>query len=395
MLLWLIFAVLSAGVLAALLRPLLAPAAAVADDGGSGVTAVYMDQLTEIDGEQTRGLLGAEEADAARLEISRRILASTAEANAAVGFPETADAAAPSQTPAARLPATRLAAALSVLVPLAAVALYLRAGDPGLPAQPYAHRQPPRPTINAEMSKLIVAVEARLKQNPDDGRGWDVIAPVYLRIDRNADAVTAYRRAIALNGETVGRLSGLAEAIMLANDGRVLPEARAALRKILKLEPQHVQAQFWLAHAEEQDGNMAAAAAAYASLLAKAPPDAAWRKPLEERLSAVRAALGRPVPKGVAPVEPGPTSVDVAAAESMSPADRQAMIETMVSGLAARLEKDGNNLAGWQRLIRSLTVLGRKTDALAALGRARKALQSEPQSLAALAELARDLGLGS
>jgi cytochrome c-type biogenesis protein CcmH len=79
----------------------------------------------------------------------------------------------------------------------------------------------------------------------------------------------------------------------------------------------------------------------------------------------------------------------------MSPADRQAMIEDMVSGLAARLEKDGRDLAGWQRLIRALSVLGRKDDAVAALDRARKSLAGEPASLTALADLARSLGLGT
>ena len=71
------------------------------------------------------------------------------------------------------------------------------------------------------------------------------------------------------------------------------------------------------------------------------------------------------------------------------------MIDGMVSGLAARLEQDGRDLAGWQRLIRALNTLGRRDDAIAALGRARKSFDGQPQQLAELAELARSLGLGS
>lgn len=71
------------------------------------------------------------------------------------------------------------------------------------------------------------------------------------------------------------------------------------------------------------------------------------------------------------------------------------MIEGMVSGLAARLEKDGRDLAGWQRLIRAYTVLGRKGEAVAALGRARKSFEGDAPTLAVLAELAKELGLDS
>jgi cytochrome c-type biogenesis protein CcmH len=91
----------------------------------------------------------------------------------------------------------------------------------------------------------------------------------------------------------------------------------------------------------------------------------------------------------------GPSAEDVQAAEKMSAADRQRMIEDMVQGLAERLAKDGRDLAGWQRLIRAYAVMGRKDDAVAALGKARGNFTDEPQSLGALADLAKALGLES
>ena len=191
---------------------------------------------------------------------------------------------------------------------------------------------------------------------------------------------------------------------MLASEGRVTDEARAALERLLQLEPGHVQARFWLAFAKEEDGKLQEAAADYAKLLADAPADAGWRPMLEERHQAVRVALAEQgaasgkaggVPAAAATAAPGPTPADIAAAERMSTADRDAMIDGMVSGLAARLDKDGRDLAGWQRLIRALTVLGRKDEAVAALGRARKSLSDEPKALAELADLAKTLGLGT
>jgi cytochrome c-type biogenesis protein CcmH len=391
---------MSAGVVVILLHPLLSRQSGGAANA-DGSTAVYRDQLAEIDAEAARGLIGAEEAEAARREIARRLLASAPAGEAA---PRAAAVAADAPS-VSRLP-LRVAALTGALVPILALIVYLQTGAPGLPAQPVAARRE-TPPVNAEMAKLIGAVEKRLQDNPADGRGWDVIAPVYLRLARYGDAAHAYGRANALLGDSAKRLAGLAEALMLAENGRVTDAARTALTKLLQLEPGHVQARFWLAFGLEQDGRLAEALADYEKLLSDAPSDATWRPMVTERVAAVRGALngGQPAETNdggrdarapdTAASGPGPGAADVAAAERMSPAERQAMIDGMVTGLAARLEKDGRDLAGWQRLIRALTVLGRKDEALAALERARKSLAEEPQALAALADLAKSLGLGT
>ncbi|MGE0701610.1 MAG: c-type cytochrome biogenesis protein CcmI [Hyphomicrobiaceae bacterium] len=394
MLLWVIFALMTAAVVATLLHPLLRRPIAVAP-GADGVTAVYRDQLAEIEAEAGRGLIGPEEAEAARREIARRLIAHAPEAVPAPSAPVAGSAS------SGRL---ALAVLLGACMPAVALGLYLLSGSPGLPSQPLAARKA-TPPVDAQMAKLISAVEARLAEHPEDGRGWDVIAPVYLRLARYNQAADAYRRAVRLVGETPRRLAGLAESLMLESGGRIGDEARSVLARLLVLEPDHVQARFWLTFAKEQDGNLAEAASEYAKLLAGAPADAPWRPMLEERLQAVRAALGGQTASGPGPsaaakpntetIVPGPGADDIAAAERKTPAERQAMIEGMVAGLAARLEKDGRDLAGWQRLIRALTVLGRKDEAVAALGRARKSFVDEPQSLAALADLARSLGLGT
>jgi len=391
MLLWVVFAVMSAGVVVMLLHPLLARR----DDAAASVgaaTAVYRDQLAEVEVEANRGLIGAEEAESARREISRRIIASAPTESDRPSEP----ARAGSESEAPRRLRTRIAAATGLLLPLTAVAVYLQTGSPGIPSQSIEARRT-APAADSEMAKLISAVETRLKEHPDDGRGWDVIAPVYLRLGRYAEAAQAYAHAARLLGENARRLSGFAEAIMLRDNGRVGNEARNALKQLLKLEPGHVQARFWLAFAKEQDGQFAEAVADYEKLMAEAPSGAEWRPALEQRIAAARTALGQAssAATDAGDAGKGPTAADIAAAGRLSPNDRQAMIDGMVSGLAARLEKDGRDLDGWRKLIRALTVLGRKDEAVAALGRARKSLAGEPQALAALSDLAKSLGLGT
>lgn len=189
------------------------------------------------------------------------------------------------------------------------------------------------------------------------------------------------------------RLAGLAESAVLAADGIVTEEARAAYDRILRLEPGRPEPRFWLALAKEQDGKLEAALADYRALLADSAADAPWRATVESRIADVSrriAGVDKPDPRA-----PGPTAGDIAAAEKLSPQDRAKMIAGMVDGLAERLKRDAHDLAGWQRLINAYAVLGRGQDARAALAEARKNFPADEQAQAALAALAKTLGLES
>ena len=134
---------------------------------------------------------------------------------------------------------------------------------------------PPAPTPpleQAALANVIAQVEARLRKDPEQGKGWEAIAPVYLKLGRFRDAANAYANAARLNGETVALLAGRAEAAMLASDGVVTEEARVAYEKILQARARRMEPRFWLAMAKEQDGKLANALAAYKALLAEARP---------------------------------------------------------------------------------------------------------------------------
>ena len=315
------FAVLTAAVLAALLHPLLRPptrpsAAADAD------LAVYRDQLSELEAEQGRGLIVGAEAAAARTEIARRVLASADR----VAAQDTS----PSDAHDARTRTVGLG--LAMTVPLAALALYLLVGSPSVPDYPFSARATST-TDSAGLPQLIERVEARLRERPEDGEGWDVIAPVYLKQARYAEALDAFTRAISLLGESPRRLAGLAEASMARHDGIVTETARLSYEKLAKLEPARPEPRFWLAVAQEQDGRLADAIAAFDAMLRDAPADASWRAAVAERRDAARARLAAPAAAAVAG-QRGPTADDVAAAGDMTPEARTQFINQMVDGLA-------------------------------------------------------------
>jgi cytochrome c-type biogenesis protein CcmH len=384
-LLWAIFAALTAAVLYALLRPLAGGGAS--DESRSAFNAtVYRDQLGEVESDRERGLIGKGDAEAARVEIARRLLASDAEGNSA------SDASTRSSLRAVAL-------GLAVALPLAVLSLYLVYGSPRLPDQPLVARLQD-PTSDKNLAVLVARVEARLRQHPEEGEGWEVIAPVYMGWRRYTDAAEAYRQSIRLLGESPKRLASYGQALVLANNGVVTEDARKALERAITLDPELIEPRLVLIIAKEQDGKLAEAVEEWRKLLASAPADAPWRKLVEQRLAEDEAKLagkGSPAkPEAAEAAAPkGPSPEDVAAAESMNPGDRQAMIETMVQRLADRLTQNGDDLAGWLKLVRAYTVLDRKDDALKALGKAKTQFSGNDAALRELDALASELGLRS
>lgn len=336
---------------------------------------VYKDQLREVERDLARGVLGAAEAEESRAEIGRRIL----RLSAATATPDSGR----------RLAGTRYAAMGAVLaVPLVGWAGYALLGSPDLPPQPLSARLSANPASNT-MEELVARAERHLAQNPDDGKGWDVLGPIYLRIGRFDDAIAAFGRAIQLEGATASREAGLGEALAARTGGLIQGEAAEAFRRALALEPGMPKARFYLATSLAQEGRLDEAMAGWSALRDALPADSPWRAAAEEAV----AEAGRRLASNDAPAAPGPSQDDVAAAAEMAPADRTAMIESMVAGLDRKLKENPQDREGWQRLIRSYLVLQRKDDALAALDRATAAFGEESPEAAELATFAAELGL--
>jgi len=387
MLFWIVCAFITAITIALLLRPLLSQDIRVTQSAEADL-AVYRDQLAEIESDIDRGLISGTEAEAARVELARRLLsrADAADARASATQSGESDPA----FKAAGEPAALhkgLSYALAAAVPLMGIGFYLAVGAPGLPSQPYAERiaQPPG---QADIETLIAKVEAQLRQAPQDGQGWDVIAPVYLRVGRYDDAANAFRKSIRLNGETVRRLSGLAQALIIANNGVVNDSAKAAYAKLLEKQPENPQAKFWLATARAQEGDKDGALKELNALLEGASETVEWRALVENQIARIS---GKPVPLQQAPS--GPDAAQIAAAREMTPEQRKAFIDDMVGRLATRLKEDSNDADGWQRLIQAYSVLGRAEDARNALESARKTFSEDADVLARFERLEKTLGL--
>lgn len=339
------FAALTGTVLLLLLRPLRANAGSQRDGVGESEVALYRDQLAEISRDLDRGVIAEAEADAARIEVSRRLLAADETRSSEQGMRRVAN------------PRWRKGTALAMAagVPMLALGLYLGAGSPGLPGQPFAERMSVPPE-ELPLEGLVVRIERHLKEKPDDVRGWELIAPAYLALQRFDDAANAWTRAMLTGGVTAERLVARGEARAMAEGGAVSPAAKADFEKAIELDPDQPRAQFFIGLAELESGDREGALARWKALLAGAADDAPWAPGLRARIR---------------DMEGGP---------AISPED-EPMIRGMVERLAARLKTEPRDLEGWLRLIRSYDVLREPQKVDAALAKAREVFAAEPEAL--------------
>lgn len=396
MLFWIISALLTVIVAVILLSPLMR-ASARATRYDEGEAAVYRDQLRELERDKAAGLISAEDADYARAEIGRRLLAIAGRDKASgEGDEPVSD---PVDAPTAKRRRYTLSQAFILLcLPVIGLAGYLEIGSPGTPDSPLAARIE---NPGDDVDLLVTKVERHLATNPEDGNGWNVLAPVYFRLGRFDDAELAFRNAIRILGPDAERMNGLGETVVMRSDGIVTDDAQMAFQAALKLEPNNPRADFYLALALEQSGRRAEALVAFQNIAKASPPTAPWMPLVNQHIAAnsggapsANAPAATAAAGDTAPAAPGnPTAEDIANAQTMSEGDRSEMIRGMVANLDARLKEDPNNFEGWMRLVRSYAMLKDMDRAEAALKDGLKAFPpagSEGQQLMAMA---RELGL--
>ena len=405
MLFWLILTTIVAITLAVVLMPLMKTQA----NGGLRAefdAEVYSDQLSEIEADLERRLISEADAEAARTEISRRLLT--------VSDSNGADISAQDGRTTSLGSSKQLIVAGTgalICIPILSLALYTAYGSPQLSGQPHAARVKVQPQ-QQQIAGLIARVEEQLRNNPEDGVGWDVVAPVYMKFNRYQDAAAAYKHAIRLLGENAKRLMGAGEAETFANSGVINETSRQAFEKVLKIEPSMHKARYWLAVAKEQDGRFDDAVKAWQDLLSKGMTTALWRRQVEYCLQAARTRVGgssgangqtraqardMTCSEGGTPARTarkGPTAEQIAAVNQMAPGERLDMINQMVAGLAERLKEDGSDLEGWVKLVRAYTVLGRRDEARKAFANAETNFEGNAEALGTLENLEKQLKLG-
>ena len=391
MTLWLIFALMTVAAVCAVLWPLGRRRDVT---GGGSDRLVYQDQLLEIERDRAAGLIGVAEAESARVEISRRLLA-------AADAESSAQAAPSAQQFAFRHRAAAVTAA--VLLPVVGLGLYATLGSPDIPTQSAFARVDTR-IGSQSIGSLVGQVEAHLATNPNDGAGWEVLAPVYMRLGRFNDAAEAWRKTIALNGDNATREAAFGEALVAAANGVVTDAALTAFQHAVAADAHEPKATYFLGLADEQAGKHDGAAAKWRALLDSAPQDAPWADFVRTALARITAtpdsaqgqsqSAGEGANQGANQLaNKGPSAAEVAASGNLNAEQRADMARGMVQRLADRLHSGGGTVDEWLRLVQAYVVLGDRDKAKGAVADAKHALADHPDAIKQLDELAKQLSL--
>ena len=374
---WLLAGLLSLVTVAALLATDAAKSAQTANRS-EGALAIYKDQLTELERDVASGTLGAEEAEAQRTEISRRLLAASKEQNGA-------------------LPNSTVFPKVAVLaVPLVAGLVYLQIGQHATGDVPRADRLAKAEKIlanlkdnpDADASELdwdatLAVVEDQQVKTPDNVLGWKFLARSYLNLGRYGDAANAMAEVLRISGPSAELYADLGEALVFDNKGLMTDRSSSIVAEALKLDPKHPKARYYAALDLMQEGKAAEAKAAFESLLFSAPANAPWRAAVEGQLAKLQ-------PSATAPQLSAEQMQNGAA---MSTDDRTTMIRSMVDGLDEKLKANPQDIVGWLRLIRARTVLNDADKAQVALATARATFATNDSNKKLLDDLATELKL--
>ena len=332
---------------------------------GAAERAIFSDQISEIDRDEARGLIGAEEAKAARTEIKRRLVASLKRQEQDVRTSRYSKA---------------IVLVLALMVPVTAGAFYLSRGTPMMPSVTLADQADERQRVEDVMA-LARQLKARLEAEADGGPsdGWVLLGQTYLRLERFEEAAAALAVVTERADATSAAWSLYAEARILAEDGRVTPEARNAAERAYSLDPMNPAASYYSALALEQAGQPEAAHDLLLERLDRSPEMAPWKEVFAAQANRLAEGLGRdPVVGSTVASAPSPSAADIEAAADMTTEDRTAFIRSMVARLAARMEETPEDIDGWMRLGNSYRVLGEIDESRAAYLSAQALLAGRP-----------------
>ena len=327
--------------------------------------AIYRSRILEIEKDLELGRLDKVSAEAAMAEEGRRLLKVS-------GSEPTSR-----QTSSHKL----VLLGLALFLPLFSLSIYQSIGSPGSAVKSnLAVSEQEAPSLE----ELVKAAESRLKSNPDDIRGWRVIAPVYLRLGRFADAINAYENVLRIDGRKVETVLALTDAHIAAANGRINEDAQALIREALKLEKNNATARFYSGVLAIQNGEPDKAVQIWQAMVDGANGDENWLPVVRERIAEITTDR-------VKPSAPALDEETLNAAAGLNAEERLAMISQMVENLSGKLEADPSDKAGWERLIRSYIVLERPSDAVAALERARSSHKDDVAFLAKLDTLEKEI----
>lgn len=327
------------------------------EDTVADPVAHFKAQLAEVDEDEARGAIDENSAQTARIELKRRILRVTEQAEAE-----------PALT-GKNLPKSVLSISILVVSVLLSGAMYSQLGSPGTPASASQKTQAatdrPLEEGGPTLGSALQQVQDHLSRNPRDTEGWNVLARTARSVGDYALAAEAYGELARLEPNEPNWRVEEFEAYLAHGGGKVTPAAQLVLSALLSEREDHPAGQYYLGLTRLQSGDADGARAIWTALADRSARDAPWMPALQNQLQSL----------GVNP--PALSARDMAVVEGMSDEDRFAFIQSMLDRLENRLDSAPNDPEGWLMLARSYLALGDKDAAISSLNRGISVIRPE------------------
>ena len=323
--------------------------------------AIHRDQLRALEADLARDVISQQDFETTRDELQLRLLDDTESFEAS-----------PKNKKKSFWTAKRTSVAVGLSLPVLALGLYLQLGTPEA-INPVAAGN----ANNEQLVQMVDTLAARLKDNPNDSKGWAMLARSYKALGRFDEAQQAFEKAGDFVKTDPELLIDHADLLGVLAGNSLVGKPQQMIEEALRMNPLHPMSLMMAGVASYQGGNYQQAVTYWEKLLGLLQPDSPDAQQVQANINDARAkgGLSAGASNALPPVPAG-------AAAGMTPE----MINQMVDRLAARLKDNPDDLAGWARLARAYKVQNRLDEAIAAYAKTGKLLNTDPDLLTQYAD---------
>ena len=356
-----ISALLTLLVVAWVIRPLLVKPKAGGMSSEKLNAAIHRDQLQALEGDLARGVISQQDFETTRDELQLRLLDDTESFEPS-----------PKRKNQGFWSAKRTATAVGLSLPILALGLYLKLGAPEA-INPLASNH----QRDEQLVQMVDSLAARLKDNPNDSKGWAMLARSYKVLGRFDESRQAFEKAGDVVKTDPDLLIDYADLLGVMAGNSLAGKPQQMIEEALRMNPDHPMSLMMAGVASYQTGDYPKAVSYWEKLLGLLQPGSADAQQVQANIDDARAKGGQSA--GTSNLLP---PVPAGAAAGMTP-DK---INDMVDRLAARLKDNPDDLAGWARLARAYKVQNRLDEAAAAYAKTGKLLDTDPDLLTQYAD---------
>lgn len=229
---WIIAAAMTAAALAFVLVPMLRARAPAGPSAREAALEALRGQRRELEADLAAGQLPAQAREEAMAELLQRA-------------DQELEAGEARARPTVEGKPWALAAALGVLVPALAFGLYAVVGTPSASdgkALAQAQAQPPGHPDDAQVVAMVESLARKVRERPEDAQGWSLLARSMAALGRFPESAEAYERVSRLVKPDAQLLADWADALGMAQGGKLAGRPAELARQALAIDPRHLKA---------------------------------------------------------------------------------------------------------------------------------------------------------